>query len=257
MVRNATGNEEDMLVEGQISRRCKTAVFAMARHNMNASTPVLFRSYDAATNQGPGCTIWQALHATMAHPELFKGIDILDASVSQSFVGGEVGCSNPLAHVLTEVRRLYPSRRIACIISIGAGHARTIQAPDPSWWQLVPRTRDLVVMKDMAIDCERVAEEMATRFRGRTGVYYRFNVDQGMQDMKDGSWERLGQVIEHTKVYLQTARTDQKLAEAVRTGVNRRGAISTSHAGRLFIAYCYDVELRTPDMISWTSARYR
>ncbi|CAE7094984.1 unnamed protein product [Rhizoctonia solani] len=230
MVRNAAGNEEATLIEGQASRRCKTAVFAMARHNMNASIPILFRSYDAATNPGPGCTIWQALHATMAHPELFKGIDILDTSVSQSFIGGEVGCSNPLAHVLTEVRQLYPTRRIACIVSIGAGHARTIQVPNPSWWQLVPRTRDLVVMKDMATDSERVAEEMTIRFRGRAGVYYRFNVDQGMQDMKDGSWERLGEVVEHTRVYLQTSRTDQKLDEAARTSVNKRGVISTPHA---------------------------
>ncbi|CAE6506304.1 unnamed protein product, partial [Rhizoctonia solani] len=64
----------------------------------------------------------------------------------------------------------------------------------------------------------------------RAGLYHRFNVDQGMQDMKDGSCERLGEALEHTKVYLQATQTDQRLDEAVRASVNKQGAISTLHA---------------------------
>ncbi|CAE6541624.1 unnamed protein product [Rhizoctonia solani] len=199
----------------------------MAQHNMNAGLPVLFRSYTVSTNPGPNCTIMEALHATMAHPDLFKSITILDCSIPQSFVGGELGCSNPIAHVLSEVNRIYPEHTVATVISIGTGHARTIQVPNLSRWL---RTQDVMVMKDMATDSERVAEEMVARFEGTSDVYFRFNVDQGMQNIKHGSWEKLGEAVEHTKAYLQKGEVDRRLQAAVRTIAERRGTVSTIHA---------------------------
>ncbi|CAE6375220.1 unnamed protein product [Rhizoctonia solani] len=231
MVREATGDEGEVMNEVTEHEACKTAIFAMSRHNLNAGMPVLFRSYTVTANPGPDSTIWEALYATMAHPDLFKSIEIVDSSVSQSFVGGELGCSNPIAHVLSEVKRVYPDRQVACIISIGAGHTRTIQVPSPSRWR---RTQDVIVMKDMAIDGERVAEEMVARFEGTSGVYFRFNVDQGLQNMRDGSWERLGEAMQHTKAYLRRGDTNQKLDGAVLASMQRRGIISTTNiAGQI------------------------
>ncbi|CAE6386611.1 unnamed protein product [Rhizoctonia solani] len=232
MIRDATENEGEMMIEDETKQRCKTAVFAMARHNLNASIPVMFRSYKVSANPGPNCTIAQALYATMAHPDLFKGIDIPDASVPQSFIGGEIGCSNPLAHVLSEVNRIYPSHRVACIISIGAGHAHTIQLPSTSRLRLLLRTQDVAAMKGMATDSERVAEEMAERFQDTTGVYFRFNVDQGVQDMKDGSWERLGETMEHTKAYLQKNETNQRIENAVHASMEKQVALATKQTGK-------------------------
>ncbi|EUC66924.1 calcium-independent phospholipase A2-gamma, partial [Rhizoctonia solani AG-3 Rhs1AP] len=226
MVRGATGDEGEMMNEGREHDECKTAIFAMARRNLNASQPVLFRSYTIASNPGPDCTISEACYATMAHPDLFKSIEIVDSSVSQSFVGGELGCSNPIAHVLAEVNRVYPNRQVASIISIGAGHARTIQFPIPSRWD---RTQDVIVMKDMATDSERVAEEMVARFEGTSGVYFRFNLNQGLQNMNYGSWERLGEARAHTMAYLRKHETNQKLESAVRASMERRGTVSTKH----------------------------
>ncbi|CAE7148191.1 unnamed protein product, partial [Rhizoctonia solani] len=220
MVREATGNEGEMMNGRRADDRCKT-------HNLNASLPVMFRSYPVTANAGPDSPIWNALYATLAHPDLFKSIDIVDSGVSQSFVGGEIGCSNPLAHVLSEVQRIYPNRQVASIISIGAGHARTMQVPNPS---RLYRTQDVVVMKQMATDSERVAEEVTLRFQGTSGVYYRFNVDQGMQDMKDGSWEKLDEATQHTKAYLRRNETNQKLDEATRRSKERRGTVSTAQA---------------------------
>ncbi|CAE6446543.1 unnamed protein product [Rhizoctonia solani] len=232
MIRDATGNEGEMLIEvrgkDESEKSMFSAVFAMARHNLNASVPVMFRSYDATSNPAPNGTIWQALYATMAHPDLFKGIDILDTSVPQSFIGGEIGCSNPLVHVLTEVKQIYPGHQVACVISIGAGHARTIQVPDPRWWQFIFRTQDVIVMKEMATDSERVAEDMAKRFQSTSGVYFRFNVDQGVQNMKEGCWERLGEVMGHTKAYLQKSATGKSLEHAVKASTERRCTVSTT-----------------------------
>ncbi|KAH7339464.1 acyl transferase/acyl hydrolase/lysophospholipase, partial [Rhizoctonia solani] len=215
MVRDATGDENSKISETQTDNGSKTLVFAMAKHNLNASLPVLFRSYTVTANRGPDCAIWEALYATMAHPSLFKSIKISDSSSSQEFVGGELGCSNPIAHVLSEVKRVYPGRQVACVISIGAGHSGTIKVPEPGLKQLVLRTEDVVVMKDMAIDSERVAEEMALRFQDIKDVYFRFNVDQDMQGIKAGNWERREEVAAHTSSYLQKSETNQKLGCAV------------------------------------------
>ncbi|CUA76638.1 Nephrocystin-3 [Mus musculus] [Rhizoctonia solani] len=228
IVREETGDEAALMYDGQESNACKTIVFAMAGHNLNAGLPVMFRSYSVATNTGPNCPIWRAGHATMAQTGLFKHIEIFDSAVSQSFVGGELGCSNPVAHVLSEAARLFPEGQVGSIISIGAGHARTIQLPSASRWS---RSQDvMIMMKDLATDSERVSEEMAARFQGTVQVYFRFNVDQGMQDMKSGSWERLGEAIQHAKAYLQKHHTNQHLDLAVRASVERRGTVPTAFA---------------------------
>ncbi|CAE6439650.1 unnamed protein product [Rhizoctonia solani] len=235
LIRKATGDEGEKMNQGQDNSGCKTMVFAMARHNLNAGLPVMFRSYTATTNPGPDCAIWEAVCATMAHPDLFKGVDIVESGVVQSFIGGELGCSNPLGHVLAEVKRVYPGHQVGCIVSIGAGHARTIRMPNPVWWN---RAQDVMVMRDMATDSERVAEEMALRFEGASGVYFRFDVDHGMQDMKDGSWEKLGEAMQHTRAYLQKSETNRKLQDLTRVSEAQPElrAITTAQAAGQMVA---------------------
>ncbi|CAE6526271.1 unnamed protein product, partial [Rhizoctonia solani] len=214
---NEWGDKDGEMMEGgNTSEDCKTIIFAMSKHNMNATLPIMFRSYKVAANRGPNCTILDALRATMAHHSLFKDIEIEEHAVRQSFISGDIGCSNPTAHVLAEAKRIYPGRHVSCILSIGAGHARTINIPDYSISDRVFCTQDLVAMKNMATDSERVAEEMAIRFAETKGVYFRFNVDQGIQGMKAGDWEKLGDVKAHTTAYLGKIHTYQRVEELVR-----------------------------------------
>ncbi|CUA75393.1 Nephrocystin-3 [Homo sapiens] [Rhizoctonia solani] len=231
VIQNAMGNKDERMIEDRGGNGCKTQVFFSMDY---VGIPVLFRSYIVSANPGPDCPIWKALRATMAHPDFFKEIEIPDNSVPQSFIGGEIGCSNPLAHVLSEVSRIYPGHRVACIVSIGAGHTRTIQLPATSRLRLLLRTQDVIAMKGMATDSERVAEEMAERFQDTTGVYFRFNVDQGVQDMKDRSWERLGETMEHTKAYLQRNETNQRVESAVKASIEKQIVLNTTQtAGRI------------------------
>ncbi|QRV95351.1 kinesin light chain [Ceratobasidium sp. AG-Ba] len=155
----------------------------MSAHSMTASTPRIFRSYQGPNNQMPDCPVWQVIRASMAHPELFKSMTIDDGVVSESLVGGDVGCSNPTRHVLAEVSALYPDRHVSSIVCIGAGHARTIQIPQSSLIHRFVPTNILEAMRDVATDCERVAEEMEAQFEG-TSVYWRLSVDQGMQNVR-------------------------------------------------------------------------
>ncbi|KAG8711946.1 hypothetical protein FRC09_020334 [Ceratobasidium sp. 395] len=248
IVRERTGNEDEPMLNQDINsggcRLIKTdftfasrrMVFTMSKHNMNSGIPTIIRSYPASANAGPNCTIWQALRAATAHPEMFKPMEIVEGILG-SFVDAAMGCGNPIEHVLAEVKRMYPNRRVATIVSIGAGHPCTIQIPEPSPFQWIFSTNVIATMKDIATDNERVAQTMAVRFRGARDVYFRLNVDQGMQSVQLGDWNRLGEVQAHTRAYMNKAETNELVGQAVKAARERRGVIPVEHIdGELQIA---------------------
>ncbi|KAG8715909.1 hypothetical protein FRC08_010039 [Ceratobasidium sp. 394] len=230
IVQEVTGNENElMLDERASSRQCKTIVFAMTTCNMNAGTPTIFRSYHTSSNAGPNCAIWQVLRAATAHPELFKSAEIEEQGISQSYVDAAMGCGNPIEHVLGEARRIYPNRHVSCIVSIGGGHPRTIRIPEASPLQRIFPTNVIVAMRDIATDNERMAQTMAIRFQGFPDVYFRLNVDQGMQSVQLGDWDRLGEITAHTRAYMQRAETNKLMTRAVKSIQGRRGVIPVKH----------------------------
>ncbi|KAG8723225.1 hypothetical protein FRC09_004207 [Ceratobasidium sp. 395] len=234
MVREATGDEDTLIMKTQHEVDCKVMVFAMSEHNMNASTPRIFRSYQSPNNQMPNCPIWQVLRATMAHPELFKSFQVGDGSaIAEPLLGGDIACSNPTPHVLTEFSALYPELRVASIVCIGAGHARTIQIPKSSPLHRIMPTNVLMAMKDIATDSERVAQEMAARFQDTSDVYFRFSVDQGMQDARMSRWQNKSQVAAHTRTYMQKAEVNEQIDKAARTVAASKGVLVGAVVGRM------------------------
>ncbi|KAG8784163.1 hypothetical protein FRC12_018914 [Ceratobasidium sp. 428] len=230
IVRERTGNEDEpMLKQDTSSKRCRVLVFTMSKHNMNSGTPTIIRSYPASVNPGPDCTIWQALRAATAHPGMFKPMELAEQGIPGSFVDAAMGCGNPIEHVLAEAKRMYPNRRVATIVSIGGGHSCTIQIPEASLFQRIFPTNVIAAMKDIATDNERVAQAMAVRFRGAQDVYFRLNVDQGMQSVRLGDWDRLGEVQAHTRVYMNKAETNGLVERAVEATRKRSGVIPVEH----------------------------
>ncbi|CAE7103790.1 unnamed protein product [Rhizoctonia solani] len=230
IIQGATGDpEEPMLERQQAHGQCKTMVFAMSKHNMRAGIPTTFRSYQAAANAGPECTVWETLCATMAHPELFKSFDIGDPPLNQSFVDAGLGCNNPLAHVLAEVKTLYPDRHVASVTSIGTGHTRTIQIPDTSFLRRLLPLAAIIVMKAIATDTERVAEEMARRFNSTEGVYFRLSVDQGMQAVGIDEWEQLNEVLEHTRAYTKLVDINKRIDKIAQAMHSRKSIVPITH----------------------------
>ncbi|CAE6527326.1 unnamed protein product, partial [Rhizoctonia solani] len=218
IIQNATGDpDEPMMERQQAGTQCKTLMFAMSRHSIRAGIPTAFRSYHVAANAGPECTIWETLCATMAHPDLFKSFEIGSPPLSQSFVDAGLGCNNPLNHVLAEVKAIYPDRYVASITSVGTGHTRTIQIPDTSMLRRLLPIAALVATKEIATDAERVAEEMARRFNSTQGVYFRLNVDQGIQSVDIDGWEQLPEVREHTRAYMRLFEINKTIDKVVQT----------------------------------------
>ncbi|KAG9087574.1 hypothetical protein FS749_002835 [Ceratobasidium sp. UAMH 11750] len=84
-------------------------------------------------------------------------------------------------------------------------------------------------MKDVAIDCEAAAQRMAVRFQHAPDVYFRFSVEQGMQNMEMNDWERLSEVYAHTRAYMRLAETNTRLERATKAIGEGKKTIRMAH----------------------------
>lgn len=170
---------------------------------------MLFRSYDSLNSAHEDCMIWQAACATTATPGLMEPIII---GRGQWYIDGGMGCNNPIRLVLSEAKDMFPARRVAGIISVGAGHPQTIALLSSS----IGKT-----LSQMAEDSEGTHDDMVQRFSQYSELYHRFNVDQGAQVSNLGP----AAVEAHSLAYLGRHETKTRIAEAAGIIVRRRGVI--------------------------------
>jgi predicted acylesterase/phospholipase RssA len=187
----------------------------MTAFNMTAGIPRLFRTYKAPAHANPNCTIWEAARATSAAPTFFDRITISELGIGQPFIDGGLGRNNPTAQVLEEAKLIFGSRQVACIVSIGTGQTHPPGIPPPNVFQRVVPLDVVRALQGIATDCDGTAQEISRRFTGTTNVYFRFNVEQGLQNVGIAQWERLAEVMAHTGAYMSMAEVDQSLTAVV------------------------------------------
>ncbi|KAH8834398.1 hypothetical protein DL96DRAFT_1756989 [Flagelloscypha sp. PMI_526] len=189
------GEERKMICEDD---PCKTFVCAAAFHN--TGHPRLFRNYHSRANPSLDCMLWEAGCATVSMPDLFNPIFIGDTNIGETFVGGDLRWNNPTDELTREAADVFTGRRITCIISIGSGHT--------GYMSLSKGLADL--FSRIALDCERVADDIERRFGNIPEVFWRLNVEQGLQSLAvDPS--NLDVLASHTHSYLQSARTTRSI----------------------------------------------
>ncbi|KAL5635601.1 hypothetical protein ACGC1H_004414 [Rhizoctonia solani] len=205
----------DPLLQGNSqSKGCRT--FVCASTMAGGMIPVHFRTYDSEWNPMPNCKIWEAARATSAAPAFFKSITIMDDGIPITFVDGGLVVNNLAMRVLLEAKAVFPDRAVSCILSIGTGQAQITSIPEPGLVANVtaPYLQLPSVVKKIATDCEKVADEMAARFIKYPGVYFRFNVDQGMQNIGLAAFEKLSELVAHTGAYMRLHENDMNNAAA-------------------------------------------
>lgn len=199
---HGSGDREARMRNDLPSTGCKTFVCAMPAHNMQR--PRIFRSYDVPENQTYNCKIWEAARATSAAPTFFKRIYIGEKGMKEEFVDAGLGCNNPVAEVYAEAKAVFgEERKVVCIVNIGTGHPRTIGLRKPDAFERMLPLKLISVLQNIATNCEKVSEEFETRFKdAKPKLYFRFNVQQGLQDVSLAEWEKLADVVTHTHQYL-------------------------------------------------------
>jgi hypothetical protein len=130
--------------------------------------------------------------ATLVRPGLLPSIRLGPEPAHVSYISGELGWNNPSKEVIREFEVEWKHEGILCFTSIGTGHQGTIQVKSLN-----------TPAEKMATDCQRVAEEIAYRFQKQNN-YFRLNVEQGFQHTNGQQMLRLGDVMVHTKAYLDS-----------------------------------------------------
>ncbi|KAF8598126.1 hypothetical protein BDV93DRAFT_353241 [Ceratobasidium sp. AG-I] len=207
---------------------CKVMVCASTAHALRAGIPTCIRTYPVSANQGPDCTIVEAVRATTATPGMFKRAIIEENGISIPYVGGGLECNNPTDIALREVSSVFPDRPIACVMSVGAGQLHSASIPDARIYDGLLPSKLLPAIQRIASDCEKTHQDLARRFGDTSGVYFRFSTDQGMQDVDQYNATRLPEVQVHTRQYLQDASVNTRMQDAVKAIAAGIGAVKVS-----------------------------
>ena len=92
-------------------------------------------------------------------------------------------------------------------------------------------------MERLATDCEEKAEECEKRYGGLPGLYYRFNVDHGLEKVSLADWEVLGTVKTHTVAYLEKPLVERKLDQLVDILRTRQSNVTTAELSTVQISH--------------------
>jgi predicted acylesterase/phospholipase RssA len=145
----------------------------------------LFRSYrNYSAGEYVDMTIWQAARATSAAPTYFKRLKIGPSNAQEEFLDGGVGSNNPTKLMMREASKAFEETDVvACIVSLGTGVMDISEFKTPTFGQKIIPKELINVLKKMATDCEVTEKEVSHWFSGKPGVYFRFNVERGLEDI--------------------------------------------------------------------------
>ncbi|KAH8826476.1 WD40 repeat-like protein [Flagelloscypha sp. PMI_526] len=141
---------------------------------------------------------------------------------AEDFSGSGHRFSNPTAQVLREIHTVEGGEcLLSCIVSIGAGHPGSLKDE-----QLGAIVRD----------CVREADELGSRFAGIEYLYFRLNVQQGLQV----SLDKLGKIATQTNQYLSSTEVEAVLTSLGEHLHRRPGALSI---GKIDISFSEKKEM--------------
>jgi len=172
----------------------------------------------------------------MAVPAHFSPVKIGPRLRQQSFIGGALGANNPTRELLKEASTVFGTEtRLAQIISIGSGIPRVLSVNSETNQENVSR-----LLKDIATDCETVAQELHTRLY-RVKAYLRLNVERGMEDVTMEDWSELGPIESHTGAYIAVASVSESLDISLRQLRERIGTVTLGQVSKWIIFYDFCV----------------
>ena len=179
-----------------------SVVLAITKGNIDAR-PTLFTTYDTSASFH-GCAIWQVARATSAATTFFKSITVGRDGIE--FIDAGFGYNNPCEVLIEEARRQFPGHGQMRVLSIGTGLGDV---------GTIDNRRLSIIngLKKMATTSKKVAARLDGQY-GDSGQYYRFNVDQGLQDITLSDWGKASKISSHTHNYLsENQRTIKKLVD--------------------------------------------
>ncbi|KAF7507643.1 hypothetical protein GJ744_010196 [Endocarpon pusillum] len=192
-----SGASEDVLFNDGTERGCRTFVCAADRHIKDI---IRLRSYSLPNESNNPATIYQAALATSAATTFFDPVSIGD----RSFADGGLGANNPVDEVEGEASNIWCSETgdlkplVKCFISIGTGNPGK-KPFDDSITKFLGQT-----VVQIATETENTEKKFIARWARHFDEkrYFRFNVEQGLQEIGLEEYKKKGAIEAATQGYL-------------------------------------------------------
>ncbi|CAG8358973.1 unnamed protein product [Penicillium salamii] len=188
---------KEELFDNGVARGCKTFVCTADRCTKHI---IRLRSYRLSDEPDIPTTIWEAALATSAATTFFDTAEIGD----WSFADGAFGANNPVEEVEGEASNIWCPETgelkplVKCFISIGTGHPG-IKPFEDGIFKFLKETLTQIVTE---------TEETERKFMARWALqyeqkrYFRFNVQQGLQDIGLEEHKKKATIASTTRGYL-------------------------------------------------------
>jgi len=138
---------------------------------------------------------------------IFPPIKIGEPLLEETFMGGSLRWNNPVNFVLREAKSAFPDLTTSCVVSIGAGTKYVIGTKGPNDSSLI--------LQQIVSDCESTSEDTANLFSDKPGIYFRLNVEQGLQGIGLTQSEEIRNIKTHTTQYLKILKVNQEVDRLV------------------------------------------
>ncbi|KAG9073987.1 hypothetical protein FS749_014503, partial [Ceratobasidium sp. UAMH 11750] len=126
--------------------------------------------------------------------------------------------------MLEEAQEIFPNQHVACIISLGSGQPRVASILDSD-----SNPEELITtLEVIAKDCGREAERMYLRFQNVDDFYFRLNVEQGMQSIRESDHKEASAIQAHTKAFILKL-DPTSIDRAAQAIIERRESVTTSN----------------------------
>ena len=178
----------------------------------------LLRSYQIRdpSQQNYECFLWEAARATTAAPIFFDKISLKASGAT--FVDGAMRLNNPIYELVREAERIFHQQSIGCIVSVGTGWTNSASLANSKLHNIA------AACAKIALDAQGKADEFLHDSFGtelwKAKKYFRFNVEQGMQDVKLDEWKATEKMAAMTAAYLSRKDKAEEVQSCARCLLN-------------------------------------
>lgn len=171
------------------------------------------RNYRLPEGNDSDPTILEAALATSAAPTYFSKVTI----EGSTYIDGALGANNPAEQLEDEANDILCERkndlrmRVACLLSVGTGRMDFDSVSDRGILRLAE------ALQKEATETERTHEKVMRRWHipGQEARYFRFNVEQGLNEVKLAEFDKRDAIQGGTFAYLQRHDVRDRLQHCV------------------------------------------
>ncbi|KAJ5238211.1 Acyl transferase/acyl hydrolase/lysophospholipase [Penicillium chrysogenum] len=199
----------DLMNDGK-SRRCKTFVCTTSKDTLQVTR---LRSYSVSNESALSATICEAALATSAATRFFDSVSI----GNHQFVDGAFGANNPIEEVEEEAADIWctTSRAlkpiVKCLVSVGTGNPAQLPMDD-NVLKFLSKTLVRLATKPESTE-RRFMARWSNEVKGKR--YFRFNVEQGLQQVHMTEFEKQSVIESATYAYLHHSSQKVRVRDCV------------------------------------------